>query len=94
VGTFKVGSRTICKTDPQYAELPEVGDEIVIFQPKDDRGDERFLDAYDGAGVVTIKSDGRLALPQAFRVDTALRSLGSGQDLFARLHELAQERPR
>jgi hypothetical protein len=93
VGRLKIGNRTICKTDPNYAEVPEVGDEIVLLQPEGYRSDDQYVDAYDGAGIITVKSDGRVSLPRAFST-TAARELASGTDLFARLQELMQEGPR
>lgn len=92
VSRLQLGSKTICKTDRNYAEVPEVGDEIVLLQPDDDRSDEQFLDAYDGAGIVTIKRGGRLALPLAFRSATPPQPLTSGKSLYGRLQELMEEK--
>jgi hypothetical protein len=94
VGRVQIGDRVLCKTDPNYAELPAVGDEVVLFEPKGYRGDERFLDSYDGAGVVTVKRDGTLALPRSFAASVSPRKLAKSVDLFARLEELEKENSR
>ncbi len=94
VGRFRVGNKTICKTDPNYAEVPEVGDEIVLLQPDDDRGETQYLDSYDGAGIVTIKRDGRLALPAIFRSDSSPQPLTTGKDFFRRLQAMVDAGPK
>jgi hypothetical protein len=63
-GTFAIGNHLVCKTDNQFADTPEIGDEVVIFDPY--RDEDQI-----GAPIVTgfaeaffvLKKDGSLSLP-------------------------------
>ncbi len=62
VGTFRVGSTTICKTDSRFATPGEIGSNIALFidQPAD-RDNKLFV--LEPEDVVGINRDGSLRLP-------------------------------
>lgn len=62
VGTFRVGSTTICKTDSRFAAPGEIGSSVALFvdQPAD-RGNKLFV--LEPEDVVGINRDGSLRLP-------------------------------
>jgi hypothetical protein len=62
VGTFRVGSTTICKTDSRFATPGETGSSVALFvdQPAD-RGNKLFV--LEPEDVVGINRDGSLRLP-------------------------------
>ncbi|HEX3068763.1 MAG TPA: hypothetical protein VHX14_09300 [Thermoanaerobaculia bacterium] len=62
VGTFHVGSTTICKTDSRFAAPGETGSEVALFvdQPAD-REDKLFI--LEPEDVIGINRDSSLRLP-------------------------------
>jgi hypothetical protein len=62
----------LCKTDPRYPEAPRVGDNVVLFAP--DRWpwveDDPFLDVMDDGGIVTLRHEGDVSLPDRYRPKT------------------------
>jgi hypothetical protein len=71
VGNFHLGVMPLCKTDDLFADPPQVGDEVLLFVPAgpDPDEDERepFLELEDDKGLVTVRSDGTVSLPRAWR---------------------------
>lgn len=88
VGTFGIGGKVICKTDPRYAEVPDVGDEVLVAEQHRRRPAESFIHTHLAPGLVTLHHDGTLSLPQAFRGEDAPRSV---VDLLERVRMAATE---
>lgn len=66
VGTFKVGSKTICKVDSREAPAPEIGEQVALFVRSTTRGDSAFIHPIE-ASHITIKSDGSLLAPDRLK---------------------------
>jgi hypothetical protein len=71
VGTFKIGSLEICKTDEFYPEPPAVGDQVLLFVPDSwdwqQNQDDPYLNLKGESGIITIHADSTVSLPQPFR---------------------------
>ncbi len=71
VGTFQIGSATVCKTDSRYAAPPAVGDHVLLFGPEEpscrDCRDEPYLEVGDDGGIITFHDDQAPSLPQRYR---------------------------
>lgn len=65
---FALGAVRICKTDTRYASPPEVGEQVVLFVPRRWNSDRAgaFLNAFDEAGILTIKADGSVSFPKRY----------------------------
>lgn len=86
LGRLKVGVTEICKTHPLYADLPKVGEEVLLFVDPDWRNQGELLDTGNlGAGaetgIVTIHSDGKVSLPEVYRDAGKARSPSTRADL-------------
>jgi hypothetical protein len=72
VGQVTLGKVKLCKTDPRYPEAPRVGDNVVLFAP--DRWpwveDDPFLDVMDDGGIVTLRHEGTVSLPDRYLPET------------------------
>lgn len=71
VGTFKIGSLEICKTDEFYPEPPAVGEQVLLFVPDSwgwqQNEDDPYLNLKGESGITTIHADSTVSLPQPFR---------------------------
>jgi hypothetical protein len=75
VATFKVGARIICKTDWRYgSDVPAEGERVILFAlPNQTFG--QFVDVIDEAGVIPVRKDGALRLPERLAHPDAPRTL-------------------
>jgi hypothetical protein len=82
VGTFKIGSLEICKTDESYPEPPAVGDQVLLFVPDSwdwqQNQDDPYLTLKGESGIITIHADSTVSLPQPFRAKLKTPPLSSG----------------
>lgn len=66
VGTVVLGESTLCKSDPQRAALPEIGDEALLLADLSAR-DRLGLLPTDAAAITVLSRDGRVSLPHLLR---------------------------
>jgi hypothetical protein len=71
VGTFRIGSLEICKTDDSYPAPPAVGEQVLLFVPDSwdwqQNQDDSYLNLKGESGIITIHADSTVSLPQPFR---------------------------
>jgi|GEM_PF-2420370 len=65
-GVFAAGPYTICKVDEGVADLPQVGDQVVLFVPRVVDPEEAFLRTPYDTGVIVLGSEGP-SLPDPIR---------------------------
>jgi hypothetical protein len=91
VGQVMLGKTKLCKTDPRYPEAPRVGDRVLLFAP--DRRpwveDDPFLDIMDDGGVVTLRHEGDVLLPDRYRPETKSQTIGA-PELLDRIRRAGQ----
>jgi hypothetical protein len=90
VGTFKIASKTFCKTDPAFALPPDVGEEALVLVETGMRLDESYL-PIDDTGLITLRKDGKVEVPAAFG-SSSVPWLSSPTRLLSHVAELARER--
>jgi hypothetical protein len=92
VGQFQIGGVDICKTDPRYAEPPEIGGEVFLFvqAPADLTG--TLLHVLNPGDVVPVDARGALRLPAQYAGRE--KSLATAQTNTALLAELQAKRAR
>jgi hypothetical protein len=59
-GTVRAGAKTLCKLEPGYAEVPSVGDDVLVFVQRDwiDTAKEPYLRTYgDGGAMISLHGD-------------------------------------
>jgi hypothetical protein len=66
IAQLQIGGVELCKTDPRYAEPPEVGGEVFLFvlPPADPTG--TLLHVLDPGDVVPVAAGGALRLPAQY----------------------------
>ncbi|MFL6261371.1 MAG: hypothetical protein ACJ76Y_16865 [Thermoanaerobaculia bacterium] len=66
VARFQIGSVELCKTDPRYAEPPDVGGEVFLFvlPPADPTG--TLLHVLNPGDIVPVGAGGDLRLPAQY----------------------------
>ena len=71
IGTVRLGSRTICKTDPQFPVEPTLGKRVLIFTSSLGGAERELVEIYEPEDIVIERVDGtaavapRLALKQS-----------------------------
>lgn len=86
VGDFELGGRRICKTDPRYAEPPEIGDRVLVLADLTLASDSIIWVAWP-TQVVTIRRSGRVSLPARFRDAEGINA----NDLLDRVRSIVSE---
>jgi hypothetical protein len=81
VGTFSVGGIKICKTDDDYADLPEVGEHVLLFIDLFWRNEDRFLWAGGDSGIISINKEGLVSLPKRYLATDPSLEGGAQDDL-------------
>jgi hypothetical protein len=66
-GTFRVGGVKLCKTHPLYADLPEVGEDVLLLLDSSWVNGEEFLSTGRDSGIITIHQRGGVSLPERYR---------------------------
>lgn len=89
IGRFKIGDKTICKVDSSYPDPPAIGDRVVILLQKGFREDSQYLSVPDATGLITLKRNASVSLPEAFRSQAS--ALSSADRLLSHLEGLAKE---
>lgn len=89
IGTFEFEGRSYCATHPQYPELPEIGDRVVVFVRDPASFASSFLALYYGTDIVVLPKNGKA------RASTELNLSASAQaaDLIQSLRSYATRRP-
>jgi hypothetical protein len=88
-GTVQAGAKTLCKQDPSYAEVPSVGDEVLVFVQRDgiDTSEEPYLRTYgDGGAMITLHGD-TVSVPALYA--PAAKSLTTGRAVIDQVRALA-----
>jgi hypothetical protein len=77
VAQFQIGGVEICKTDPRYAEPPDIGSEVFLFvqPPADPTG--TLLHVLNPGDIVPVGAGGDLRLPAQYAGQE--KSLGAAQ---------------
>ena len=90
-GEFKLGRVSVCKSHPDYADQPSVGDRVLLIYNNHWYNDSGIVYTGGSTGVVTMKSDGRASLPRRFRdrLSDSERPLNS--DLEDAIHGFVRE---
>lgn len=89
VGNFQVGNSMICKTHPDYAELPKVGDlmllliDLTAHNRKSD-----FLETGQETGIITFPSETEVSLPRRYREGEQKSGSMSRSDLLHLVRQL------
>jgi hypothetical protein len=86
VARFQIGGVEICKTDPRYAEPPDVGSEVFLFvqPPADPTG--TLLHVVNPGDVVPVGPGGALRLPAQYAgQEKSLSATQTKDGLLARL---------
>lgn len=89
IGTFELQGRSYCATHPQYPELPEIGDQVVVFVRDPASFASSFLALYYGTDIVVLAKNGRT------RASTELNLSASAKaaELIRSLRAYATRRP-
>jgi hypothetical protein len=66
IARFRIGGTEVCKTDPRFAEPPEVGDEVFLFVPRPEGSPAILLPVIDPGDIVPVNHDGSLRLPPQY----------------------------
>jgi hypothetical protein len=68
IATFDVGGTRICKTHPVYADLPEIGEEVLLFIDLESTWHQQgeFLWTDGESGIVTIHRNTGISFPRNF----------------------------
>lgn len=66
VGDFRAGDVSICKTDEQFAEPPQVGEEVILLTDAPDRKEPSLLPVRDAGDVLPISRGGLVRLPPQY----------------------------
>lgn len=80
LGTVRVGGSALCKSDPHRAELPEVGDQVLLLTDLSAR-DRLGILPTDAASITVLRRDGSVSLPQLFRGEVSAKRAEARQDL-------------
>jgi hypothetical protein len=89
VGRFQFGDVEVCAGDfGQFAELPAVGDQVLlmIWLHAANTGEFLYHDGRDG--LITLKRDGTVSLPKVFRDSEGELARLSASELLARVTTL------
>ena len=90
VGKFEFGGRQFCAEADDWATLPKVGDEVLLFVPFQGWSDQSFLEIYDAAGLVVLKGDGSSGLPSRYSQGESNRGL-SAKDVLRLVAEASED---
>ena len=83
-GVFEIGDDPVCVYGSDWADLPEKGEEVIAFFERQWGPDGRFLWTSYGAGIVTLRADGRVSVPAPQRSSLHQRNI-SGKDAYLAL---------
>lgn len=93
VGTVDAGRTKFCKKQGFYADLPEVGDEVLLLVSL--RGATRDgLVLTDGeSGIITLHTNGKASLPGMDPRREEVKGLISNEDVLRRVVQILREDP-
>lgn len=86
IAQFQIGGVEICKTDPRYAEPPDIGSEVFLFvqPPADPTG--TLLHVLNPGDIVPVGAGGDLRLPAQYAgQEKSLDAAGTRDGLLAQL---------
>jgi hypothetical protein len=90
IGTFRIGSLAICKTDDNYPDPPAIGEQVLLFAPDSwdwqQNQNDPYLELLDQSGIITIHANAKVSLPKRFRDHLqASTSPARAEELLARV---------
>ncbi|HEX2643510.1 MAG TPA: hypothetical protein VHU81_10985, partial [Thermoanaerobaculia bacterium] len=89
IGVFEIGTTGICKTHPSYANLPEIGDEVLLFIDLESTWREQgeFLWTDEETGIVTIHGSKEVSFPRNFLTNGKSTKPATREELLRRVQE-------
>jgi hypothetical protein len=91
VGVVEAGQTKFCKDQGFYADLPEIGDEILLLVSLQGLTGDGLVYTDAESGIITLHSRGNSSLPKAYRSQKDSSDLVSNGDVLRRVRQLLQE---
>lgn len=90
VGQYDFGGVHFCAVGSDWVSIPNVGDSLLLFIPYAGWSDQAFLEIYDAAGMIVLKSGGLADLPVRYRSNVAFGA-PSADDILRQVVEATRD---
>jgi hypothetical protein len=90
-GTVKAGRFKFCKKSPKYSDLPEIGERVLLLINQSYINQGKLLLTGSESGVITIREDGKVSLPERYRHNDKALANGTAEDLLRFVQEALEE---
>lgn len=91
VGEVPIGEQKICIRNPDYAALPDVGDEVVLLIDLSWQKPGPFLRPGNETGLITLRKQGDISLPKPYRSEEKALHGKTSADFLRFVAESARE---